>query len=223
MPAIPGTWRINYQGPISTDSVDYHILDLFDFSDSDVQQIVNQGAMPIAYFSAHLENWRTDAKRFTGNDVLRQLGNWSNEFYVMPSTNTKQIMADRLQMAVDKGFQGVDVDNLDAHLNGVYQDILGPGNNGHSIGQDYIQWFIDECSNVGLQFGLKNCQMNLPLFGSQVDFFVSEDPPTVNQYQSFNKPAVLMNYTGTSVSGPVFNLFFANQNDINGGSPTPIP
>lgn len=217
----PGTWRINYIKPVPAVSVDYHILDLFDFTAREVSAVKGQGSSTVAYLSAHLENWRPDAHRFTGNDVLRHITDWGNEFYIRPSANIKSIMLDRLKLAVDKGFDGVDVDNVDAHRNGAYKNVVKPGDDGVQFGQDYIQWWIDAAHNLGLKFGLKNTQQDLPAFGKQVDFFVSEDPPTVHDYAPFNKPAVLMNYKGIKVPGPIYNLHFPDPNIIDGGVPIP--
>jgi hypothetical protein len=73
----------------------------------------------ICYFSGgSYEEWRSDENRFNASDLGNELDGWPGERWLdIRSSNVRDIMLQRLDLAVDKGCDGVDVDNMDGYTN----------------------------------------------------------------------------------------------------------
>ena len=115
------TWSIQYQGAIQVRNKTYHVVDLYDVSDSDLSRIRAAGSRPIAYFSSQYEEWRPDASQFPGADLGNPLSGWPGERWVNTRSEViRSIIRNSLNMAKRRGFYGVDVDNTDLyeHLTG---------------------------------------------------------------------------------------------------------
>ena len=174
----PPTWQIVYYGKYRPLDVDYTILDLFGYSPKEI----DRASYPIAYLSAHYEDWRPDAHQF--GKLLHPILNWDGEQYIQwDDPDNQRVMVNRLRLAKEKGFRGVDLDNID-----------GPGT------VPYFRWLIDHAKNLGLSVTMKNATEHLPIFGSEVDFFVSEAVKLseLTCYRKYNKPTVRMYYNGGS-------------------------
>lgn len=187
-----------YYGKYQPNGARYVILDLFEHGSGDISLAKASGAKPVAYFSAHYENWRPDAKRF--GQKLRRLGNWKGEYYVdWKDSRTQAVMRARLDKARSMGYWGVDIDNVD-----------GPG------GKDYFPWLYAEAKKRGLAVGLKNFVEILGNYGSKVDFFVSEASSSreLTCYQRYGKPVVRM-YYGRGAQTPGFIYQVHNKRDGN--------
>jgi len=169
-----GSWQIVYNGKYTDYGKDYVILDLFEFS----EETIKQCKYPIAYFSAHYEDWRPDKNQF--GKKLGKIGGWKGEYYVeWTDPKNQKVMLNRLDLAVSKGFKGVDIDNVD-----------GPKTS------SYVAWLLKEAKKRGLSFGLKNSVEVLGEFGGKVDFFVSEASSLseLTCYEKYKKPVVRMYY-----------------------------
>lgn len=150
------SWQCVYNGKLPAEFAQFVILDLFEFGAAGVQRVKAVGSVPIAYFSAHYEDWRPDAGQF--GKKLGKIGGWKGERYIDWKDESNQaIMRDRLRKAKEWGFVGVDIDNVD-----------GPG------GSQYFPWLMERAREEGLAVGLKNFVELLPKVGDKVDFFVSE-------------------------------------------------
>jgi hypothetical protein len=110
------------------------------------------GRKVICYFSAGTyENWRSDADSFRDSDKGNNLGDWPGEKWLdTNSANVRKIMQTRLDLAVEKGCDGVDPDNIDAYDN----------SNGLGLTRDdainYVNWLASQAHSRGLSVGLKN-------------------------------------------------------------------
>lgn len=173
-PAPPASWQVVYQGKYTPNGADYTILDLFEFNRADVAK----AKYPIAYFSAHYENWRPDKKRF--GKLLRPISGWAGERYInWRDKKNRRVMIGRLKLAKSKGFKGVDIDNID-----------GPNT------KAYFRWLVSQAHRRGLTVTMKNAVEHLNYFGPRVDFFVSEATKLneMTVYKRFDKPTVRMYY-----------------------------
>ncbi len=132
-PAVDVNAQVQLQGtPNISYDVELYVLDLFDTDSAVIDALHADGRKMICYFSAGtFENWRDDAGRFTAADKGRRLGNWPGERWLdVRSQNVRAIMADRLDLAVQRGCDGVDPDNVDGYSNRTglpltYQDQIG--------------------------------------------------------------------------------------------------
>lgn len=183
----PPTWQILYNGKFQEAKADYAILDLFEFSAENVKELKDSGTTPIAYFSAHYENWRPDASKF--GKLLGKIGGWKGERYIdWTDPKSQAVMKARMDLAKQKGFLGLDPDNVD-----------GPN------GEKYFPWLYKEAKERGLMIGLKNFVEVLPKWGDKVDYFVSE-ASSLNEltcYKKYSKPTVRM-YYGKGAKTPDF-------------------
>ncbi|PNS16264.1 hypothetical protein CAC42_6371 [Sphaceloma murrayae] len=173
-PAPDTTWnyvlahRVRLDHTIS--QADVWIIDLFDNTASDVAALHAQGRKVIAYFSAGTyENWRSDAGRFPKGDLGRKLDDWEGERWVRTgSAAVREIMLARLDLAAEKGFDGVDPDNVDGFDN---KNGLGLGE-GDAV--DYVRFLAAEARRRGLATGLKNGGAIVERVVGDVQFCVQE-------------------------------------------------
>lgn len=83
----------------------------------------------LCYFSAgSYENWRPDAAQFTQSDLGLDLDGWAGEKWLNTnSENVRRIMKDRIDLAKEKGCDGVDPDNVDGYVShpSIHHDLSG--------------------------------------------------------------------------------------------------
>ena len=119
-PSVSATWQWQLAGTVTTTyPVEIYDIDLFDASLSLIQQLQASGHKVICYFSAgSYENWRTDAGLFDAADLGNTLAGWPGERWLdVRSANVHEIMKSRLDLARQKGCDGVEPDNMDGYTN----------------------------------------------------------------------------------------------------------
>jgi len=126
-------------------------IDLFDNTADTIAKLHADGRAVICYFSTQYENWRPDAASWPASVLGANLDDWPGEKYVdITSPIVRQIMQSRLDLAVSKGCDGVEPDNVDEYTN----------SNGLEITQadqtDFNTFVADEARKRGLSVGLKN-------------------------------------------------------------------
>ncbi|MBM7333691.1 endo alpha-1,4 polygalactosaminidase [Alloalcanivorax marinus] len=170
-PPADVTWQVQLQGTPNTGyDAALYVLDLFDTDPAVITDLHAQGRRLICYFSAGtFENWRDDASRFTAADKGRRLGDWPGERWLdIRSANVRAIMTDRLDLAVQRGCDGVDPDNVDGYSNRTglpltYQDQI-----------DYNTWLATEAHQRGLAISLKNDLGQIDDLVAHFDFAINE-------------------------------------------------
>lgn len=150
----PGTsWQWQLTGTIDTSiDVQMYDIDLFDTPKSTIDTLHGQGRVVICYFSAgSWEDWRPDAAAFPAA-VKGKNNGWPGENWldIRNSAELSPVMRARLDLAVDKGCDGVEPDNIDGYSNSTgftlnYNDQLA-----------YNRWLANEAHARGLSIGLKN-------------------------------------------------------------------
>ena len=169
----PGTsWQIQLSEPVDP-SVDAQVydIDLFDTPQQVIDQLHAQGRKVICYFSAgSWENWRPDADQFPREVLGRVLVGWPDEKWldVRRLDLLDPLMQARLDLAVQKGCDGVDPDNVDGYAN----------KSGFPLsGEDqlaYNRWLADQAHRRGLSIGLKNDLGQIPELLSDFDWAINE-------------------------------------------------
>lgn len=150
----PGTsWQWQLQGPLDESlDVAMYDLDLFDTPDTSIARLQARGVIVICYFSAgSLEEWREDIG--TVDAALIGLGNgWPGEYWldIRQPQKLAGLMLGRLDLAVAKGCDGVEPDNVDAFENHSGFDITAEQQ------ASYNRWLADQAHQRGLSIGLKN-------------------------------------------------------------------
>jgi hypothetical protein len=126
-PAVNTTWQIILSNTISLDpsaatvtpNVDVFDIDMFLTPTSTIDTLHRLGKKVICYFSAgSYEPDRPDSNNFTKTDMGKGLAGWPGEKWLdLNSANVRNIMSKRIQLASQKGCDGIDPDNTDAYVN----------------------------------------------------------------------------------------------------------
>ncbi|NYR13208.1 endo alpha-1,4 polygalactosaminidase [Pseudoalteromonas sp. MIP2626] len=170
-PALGSSWQWQLTGTINTNyNVNIYDIDLFDSSEQLIQTLQAQGKRVICYFSAgSYESWRSDKSQFLINELGNSLANWQGERWLdIRSPNVQAIMASRLDLAVQKGCDGVEPDNVDGYMN----------NSGFNLTANdqlvFTRFIANQAHTRGLAVGLKNNLHQVNELHNYFDFAVNE-------------------------------------------------
>jgi len=163
-------WQLNGRVNQSYD-VDMYDIDLFETDPSVVLSLHNQGKRVICYFSAgSLEQWRPDASAFPPSVIGKPLAGWPGERWldIRKIDIVGPIMAARLDLCREKGFDGVETDNIEGYANDTgfpltYEDQL-----------KYNAFLAHEAHARGLSIGLKNDLDQIPDLVHLFDWALNE-------------------------------------------------
>jgi hypothetical protein len=111
---------LHYQlsGDLDLDSdAEVFLVDLFDVETQDLDALHERGRLVVAYLSAgSLEPWRADADQFPAQVIGRPLDGYPRERWLdVRDGQVRTLMRARLQLARDKGFDGVFASALGAY------------------------------------------------------------------------------------------------------------
>ncbi len=120
-PRPDNSWQIQFSGDLNLDlEVDIFFLDLFDTPEEVISDLHDQSIRVVCYFSAGtLEDWRPDAGSFPATILGNELSDWPGERWldIRDLQALGPIMMGRIRLAVQKGCDGVDPDNVDGYIN----------------------------------------------------------------------------------------------------------
>ncbi len=202
-PPADSRWTLQLSGTVVPASgatvVD---ADLFETPAAKIAEWHRTGLRVVCYFSAgSSEDWRPDFARFREADQGKAMAGWPGERWLdTRSANVRAIMAARLDMARDKGCDGVDPDNVDGYANdtGLALDAASQ--------LDYNRWLAAAAHARGLAVGLKNDVEQVPALAAVFDFAVNEEcheHRECDRYAPFvaaGKPVLNIEYAGRYVS-----------------------
>lgn len=164
-PTAGTTWQWQLNGTVNTAyDVEVYDIDLFDNTQETIAALQGEGRQVICYFSAgSYEDFREDADQFSEEDLGNPLDDFPDERWLdIRSESVLNIMLDRLDVAVDKGCDGVEPDNVDGFAN----------DSGFELTADDQLLFNARIANAAhersLSVGLKN---DLDQIESLVDYF----------------------------------------------------
>lgn len=152
-PAPQTSWHWQLTNAVDT-SVDVAMydIDLFDVDTSTIGDLQRSGRVVICYFSAGShEDWRPDADAFPDSAIGSPLDEWPGERWLdVRDPDVRDALAQRLDLAVDKGCDGVEPDNVDGYTNGSGFPLTAADQ------LDFNQWLAEQSHARGLSVGLKN-------------------------------------------------------------------
>jgi len=193
-PTINTSWQWQLSGAVNTSyNVDLYDIDLFDSSSALISSLKSSGKKVICYFSAGTyENWRSDKNSFPSSIIGNSLASYPNENWLDISNEAiTSIMEARLDLAVQKGCDGVEPDNMDNYIQ----------NSGFTLSYDdqlaYNKFIANEARKRGLSVGLKNDLSQADKLEPYFDFAVNE------QCHERNECNLLTVFT--NASKPIFN------------------
>ena len=170
-PPLDVSWQLQLQGTPQLDvAASLYELDLFDTSAQTITTLHSQHRKLLCYFSAgSLEEWRPDASRLPSEVLGAPLAGWPGEVWLdIRTSEVRELMRTRLQLARDKGCDGVDPDNVDGYLQ----------NSGFALSAadqlDYNRFLAREAHALGLTIALKNDLLQIPALVSSFDLAINE-------------------------------------------------
>ncbi|MDO8736074.1 MAG: endo alpha-1,4 polygalactosaminidase [Thermoleophilia bacterium] len=177
-PPLEVTWQWQLKGKVNTDyPVEIYDIDLVDSSEVLIDSIQSSGSKVVCYFSAgSYENWRPDAPEFSPGDLGNTLEGWQDEKWLdIRSPNVRRIMQHRLDLAKQKGCDGVEPDNLDGYANDSGFDLSAADQ------LAFNRFIADEAHKRGLSAGLKNDLDQVRQLAGYFDFSVNEQCHAFNE------------------------------------------
>ncbi len=224
------SWYWQLQGAINmTVAAKVYDIDLFDVEQSTYSALKLQGHKVICYFSAGTyEDWRPDASQFPASSLGNGLG-WPGEKWLdVRNATVRQIMVARLDMAKNKGCDGLEPDNVDGYAN----------NSGFNFTQqdqvNYLTFLADQAHARGMTIALKNATDLVSSLVSKFDFAVVEECFKYNECEAYspfiaqNKAVLNAEYssysaaTCTKAKALGFSTVFFNL-DLDGRVYNPCP
>lgn len=114
-PNVSDTWQWQLDGTVNTTyAVDVYDIDLFDSSEQLIRELHESDHKVVCYFSAgSFEDWRPDKGDFNQEELRNHVDGWKDEIWLdIRSANVREIMQTRLDLAQQKGCDGVEPDWL---------------------------------------------------------------------------------------------------------------
>ena len=208
-----GTWwepsvGLRWQWQLSGDPVDPGIgaavydIDLFDNAASVITTLHAHGQKVICYMSAgSWEDWRPDADEFPASVIGKDYAAWPGECWL----DIRQVhllapmMRARLDLCRDKGFDGIEPDNMDGYANHTGFPIT------FADQVRYNRWLAEEAHARGLSIGLKNDPDQAAELQPYFDWALTEDCfaegwcDSMAPFTQAGKPVFAAEYTDTGV------------------------
>jgi len=187
-------------------------IDLFETPVETIERLHDDGRVVICYFSAgSRESWRPDADQFPAEMIGDPLDDWPGEHWldIRQLDALAPIMTARLDLAAQKGCDGVEPDNIDGYLNKTgfplsYQDQI-----------EYNLWLADQAHQRLLSIGLKNDLEQIPDLITDFDWALVESCFTYRECERL-LPFI---QAGKAVFGVEYELetnhFCPQANDLN--------
>ncbi len=222
------SWQLGSNDEINTEfTATIFDLDAFETEASLISRLHSQGKKVFCYISVgSWEDWRPDAADFPSQIIGNDYEGWEGEKWldIRQIDLLAPIMRARLDMCAEKGFDGVEPDNMDLHW----------ANTGFDISYEeqlaYNIWLAEEAHARGLSIGQKNNEEQtidlLPYFdwGLTEDCFVGEWCAEMIPLVEAGKPVFSAEYTDEvsyeefisdicpKAEGLGFSVFLKNRN-----------
>jgi len=173
LPPVTADWQIQYTDEMD-DSLDVDVfnLDLFETDLTSITTLHERSIFVMCYFSAGShEDWRPDSSKFPQEVLGRQMEDWPGEKWldIRQLNILAPILEARLDLAVQKGCDGVDPDNVNGYTN----------DSGFSLSYDDQLAFNIYLANAaharGLSIGLKNDLDQIPDLVDHFDWALNEE------------------------------------------------
>lgn len=159
---------------------DFVVFDMAETPAADIAQCKSMGARMLCYFSSQYEEWRDDAGDFGA--LGDPIDGWPGEFWVDAADPANlTVMIARLDAAVSKGCDGIDLDNIDL--------------SGHEA---YISTIFQEARTRGLLVSQKNAIEKIDLFWDLVDMYQNEECQQYDEcdaYDGLGRPVYNIEYS----------------------------
>jgi len=197
---LESSWQWQLSGRLNTSyDVQMYDIDLFDTNASQIASLHRSGKTVICYFSAgSYEDWREDVALFDTAVLGNALEGWAGERWLdIRHESLKTLMGNRLDLAVQKGCDGVEPDNMDGYANATGFTLRAADQLAYNI------FIAQEAKKRGLYVGLKNDLDQIVELEPFFDFAVNEE------CHYYHECDALMPFI--DAQKPVFNVEYAPQ------------
>ncbi|HEX5429646.1 MAG TPA: endo alpha-1,4 polygalactosaminidase [Patescibacteria group bacterium] len=181
------TWQWQLTGTVDQSfDVQAYDIDLFDNTAATISSLHAAGRKVICYFSAgSYENWRPDASSFP-QSVFGNNNGWPGEKWldIRQLSVLEPIMNARFDLAVQKGCDAVEPDNVDGYANNTGLPLKA------SDQLAYNEYLAGAAHTRNLSVGLKNDLDQIPDLLSYFDWALDEQ---CNQYNECDTLAPFIN------------------------------
>ncbi len=190
------SWQWQLSGKVDPSVVaDVYDVDAVDTSAATVAALHKAGRKVVCYVNVGArEDWRPDAARFPSTVLGNDLDGWDGERWldVRRWDALRPILADRFAACKQKGFDGVEPDNVDAYAN----DSGFPLTAADQL--TYNRRIADLAHTAGLAVALKNDVDQVSALAPAFDFAVNEECAKYNECNAL-KPFI-------AAGKPVFHV-----------------
>lgn len=172
-PAVGSTWQIQFTNEPIDQSLDVEIFDIdYEENNAVIESLHKKGKKVVCYIDmGSWENFRQDRDAFPKSVIGNVYNGFENERWL----DIRQIdilgplLQKRIDLCKEKGFDGIDPDNLDGYTNDTgfpltYRDQIR-----------FNIWIATEAHKRGLAVGLKNSVEQIPDLVKYFDWLVTED------------------------------------------------
>jgi len=187
------TWNYVLEGKVDLSNEPASVVDIDYKTDSEtIKKIHDAGKKVICYFSGGtLENFRLDKSKFyaVSGLVRNAYEAWAGENWLdIRKEGLKPLMKSRMQEAIDKKCDALEVDNLDGWQQDEVQSWSSPLTKQDTI--KYAKWLGSTAHELGISIGLKNGLFMINEVADYFDFAINEScatlsHPECNLYKNF--------------------------------------
>jgi hypothetical protein len=223
------SWHLQLNGALKTPDRHVYDIDLFDTPAETIADLKQQGRVVICYFSAgSFEDWRTDAESFPAEVKGLPLEGWVGESWLdVRDPRVLEIMKTRMALAVSKGCDGVDPDNVDGFQNSTGFPLTAADQ------LAYNKSLALAAHGQGLLVGLKNALDLVSKLAPYYDFAVNESCYTYKEcgllqpFVRYGRPVFIAEYRAynatlcAAAQRSGYNLQFYKLALQNVGTPCP--
>jgi hypothetical protein len=171
-------------------------VDGADVPERTVRELHERGRRVVCYVDVGTwESWRGDAGRFPKSARGKPVDGWPGEHWLdVRRRDIRPILSDRMRRCRDKGFDGVDPDNVNGYVN----DTGFPLTAADQL--TFNRWVASRAHELGLAVGLKNDLEQARQLEPHFDFavleqcFLYEECAPARRFVGANKAVVAVEY-----------------------------
>ncbi len=172
-PPVNATWQWQLSVPIDqTVDASVYDIDLFENEASVVASLHAQGRHVICYMDAGTwEGWRPDAGKFPASVLGKADPGWTEEKWldIRQLSIIEPLMEARFKLCKEKGFDGIEADNVDGWQNNTGFPITAAEQ------LTYDEWLANTAHSLGLSIALKSDTQQIPELEPYYDYSVDEE------------------------------------------------
>jgi hypothetical protein len=167
------TWQWQLSVPVDqTVDASVYDIDLFENEASVVASLHAQGRHVICYMDAGTwEGWRPDASKFPASVLGDADPGWTEEKWldIRQLSIIEPLMEARFKLCKEKGFDGIEADNVDGWQNNTGFPITAAEQ------LTYNEWLANTAHALGLSIALKSDTQQIPELEPYFDYSVDEE------------------------------------------------